>query len=62
MKSEAFVPGLGENLNIYTASNLEYLSTESVSSKSLSVSPGNPTIISVDKPQLGIISLILSAI
>ena len=43
----ASVPGRGENTNVYAASYCAASTTSSVRSKSSSVSPGNPTMMSV---------------
>ena len=44
----ARVPGRGEYWNVYALSNPARSTTSSVSAKSSSVSPGNPTMMSVD--------------
>ncbi len=46
--SAALVPGRGEKMNVYAPSYPASATTDSVSSKSSSVSPGNPTMMSVD--------------
>ena len=56
----AGVPVLFEYIKVYALSYLTFLTTSSVSSKSSSVSPGNPTIISVVIDTSGSLSLILS--
>ena len=50
----AGVPSRGENLNVNASSNPTSRTALSVSSKSSSVSPGNPTMTSVVSPSPGI--------
>ena len=50
----AMVPTLLEYININICSKFTFLTTSNVSSKSASVSPGNPTIISVENNTSGI--------
>ena len=56
----ATVPFLLEYININTCSKPTWFTTSNVSSKSSSVSPGNPTIISVVSVTFGIFFFILS--
>ena len=51
-------PTLLEYMNIYTCSNFTFATTSNVSSNSSSVSPGNPTMMSVDKVKFGIFAFI----
>ena len=57
---EGGVPVLFEYINVYALSNFAFLTTSIVSSKSSSVSPGKPTIISVVIETSGSILLIIS--
>ena len=50
--SAAGVPGRGENWNMNAVSNRARAMTSSVAAKSSSVSPGNPTITSVDAGEI----------
>ena len=54
------VPTLLEYMNIYTCSKFTFSTTSKVSSKSSSVSPGKPRIMSVDSSKFGIFDFIFS--
>ena len=58
----AGVPVLLEYMNVNALSYLTCLITSSVSSTSSSVSPGNPTIISVENAMFGTSALAFSTI
>ena len=53
VSSAASVPRRGEKMNVKAPSKPTSSTTESVSSKSASVSPGNPTMMSVVRAQSG---------